>query len=72
MYYTYMIRCKDNYIYTGITTDLERRFEEHSKKTVKCAKYALNHDVDKIEAAWEPKEREVHRMNFFFFCLLRL
>lgn len=57
MYYTYMIRCKDNSIYTGITTDLDRRFEEHSKKTNKCAKYTLNHQAEKIECAWESENR---------------
>ena len=29
MYYIYMLRCKDNSIYTGITTDLQRRIEEN-------------------------------------------
>lgn len=29
MYYTYMLRCTDDSIYTGITTDLERRMDEH-------------------------------------------
>ena len=29
MYYTYVIRCEDNSLYTGITTDLERRMKEH-------------------------------------------
>ncbi|MBQ3573901.1 MAG: GIY-YIG nuclease family protein, partial [Clostridia bacterium] len=37
MYYVYMMRCSDNSLYTGITTDLERRFEEHKSK--KGAKY---------------------------------
>jgi putative endonuclease len=35
MYYTYMLRCKDNSIYTGITTDIERRMEEHRRKIKK-------------------------------------
>ena len=59
MYYTYMIRCKDNSIYTGITTDLNRRFEEHLNKTSKCAKYTLKHDVEKIECAWKSENREL-------------
>ena len=25
----YIIRCNDNSLYTGVTTDLERRFQEH-------------------------------------------
>ena len=30
MYYTYMLRCEDNSIYTGITTDIKRRFDKKS------------------------------------------
>ena len=29
MYQTYILRCTDHSLYTGITTDLERRMEEH-------------------------------------------
>ncbi|MBF8269332.1 MAG: putative endonuclease containing URI domain [Gammaproteobacteria bacterium] len=29
---TYMLRCADNSLYTGITTDLERRLHEHNYK----------------------------------------
>lgn len=57
MYYTYMLRCADNSIYTGITTDLERRLSEHKSKSVKCAKYTLKHSAIKFEAAWESQTR---------------
>ena len=57
MYYTYMLRCADNSIYTGITTDLERRLEEHKSKSQKCAKYTLNHSAIKFEASWKSKTR---------------
>ena len=57
MYYTYMIRCEDNSLYTGITTDLERRLSEHQSKSEKCAKYTLNHTAIKFEAAWESSTR---------------
>ena len=30
MYYIYLIKCKDKTLYTGITTDIQRRFKEHS------------------------------------------
>lgn len=30
MWYTYMLRCADNSLYTGITTDIERRIKEHN------------------------------------------
>ena len=29
MWYLYILRCSDDSLYTGITTDLERRLEEH-------------------------------------------
>ncbi len=29
MYFVYIIECGDKTFYTGITTDLERRFREH-------------------------------------------
>ena len=29
-WYTYIVRCKDNSLYTGITNDLERRISEHN------------------------------------------
>ncbi len=29
MYFLYLIQCEDNSIYTGITTNVERRFNEH-------------------------------------------
>ena len=57
MYYTYMLRCQDNSIYTGITTNIERRFEEHSSKNEKCAKYTRNHTAKRIECVWESENR---------------
>lgn len=29
MYYTYILRCTDNSLYTGMTKDLTRRMQEH-------------------------------------------
>lgn len=57
MYYTYMLRCKDNSIYTGMTSSLERRIKEHMSKDEKCAKYTNSHTVMKLEAAWESDTR---------------
>lgn len=33
MYFTYLILCRDNSIYTGITNNPERRFIEHKTKS---------------------------------------
>src|SRR6266702_2167372 len=38
MYYLYIIECVDKSLYTGITTDVERRVEEHNT-SVRGAKY---------------------------------
>ena len=57
MYYVYMLRCEDNSIYTGITTDVERRMEEHFKRNDKCAKYTLRHFAKKLESVWETENR---------------
>ena len=59
MYYTYMLRCKDNSIYTGITVDVRRRLEEHKEKGKKAAKYTLVHQVEKIEAVWESDNKSL-------------
>lgn len=32
MYFLYILECKDGSLYTGITTDVERRFLEHKNK----------------------------------------
>lgn len=29
MYFVYLLKCKDGSLYTGITTDVKRRFTEH-------------------------------------------
>ena len=29
MYYVYILECQDGTLYTGITTDVQRRFQEH-------------------------------------------
>lgn len=38
MYYIYILECSDNSLYTGITTDLERRISEHNTSDL-WAKY---------------------------------
>lgn len=57
MYYTYMLRCEDNSIYTGITNDLKRRFDEHLSRGKKCAKYTSTHYVKKVECVWQSENK---------------
>jgi len=38
-WYVYIIRCRNGTLYTGITTDVNRRFTEHQKGGPKAARY---------------------------------
>lgn len=57
MYYVYMLRCQNNSIYTGITTDVERRMKEHFSKDKKSAKYTKSHNPEKLECVWETENK---------------
>ncbi len=57
MYYTYMLRCDDNSIYTGITTDINRRMSEHFNKEKPAAKYTKIRTPIKLEASWSSENR---------------
>ncbi len=59
MYYVYMLRCYDNTLYTGITTNVERRFQEHLSQGKLSAKYTKVHKVKKIEAIWQCENRHL-------------
>ncbi|MGJ8696288.1 MAG: GIY-YIG nuclease family protein [Verrucomicrobiaceae bacterium] len=39
IWFLYMIKCGDGSLYTGIATDVERRFAEHEEGAPKGAKY---------------------------------
>ena len=57
MYYTYMLRCKDNSIYTGYTDYLEKRMLAHFSQNKQAAKYTKSHEPLKLEIAWQTKEK---------------
>ena len=38
-WFVYIIRCGDLSLYTGIATDVDRRFAEHESQGAKAAKY---------------------------------
>lgn len=54
-YFVYLIQCEDKSIYTGITTDLERRFKEHQNKI--GSSYTRAHKVKKILYSEKHKNR---------------
>jgi putative endonuclease len=46
MYFVYLLQCADGTIYTGITTDVARRFLEHKNK--KGGHYTATHGAKSI------------------------
>lgn len=58
-YYVYMLRCTDGSLYTGITTDVTRRFAEHLAGGAAGAKYTKNHTPQKIAAVWQVENRSM-------------
>ena len=38
-WYVYIVRCADNTLYTGITTDIRRRLDEHNGMNNRGAKF---------------------------------
>ena len=44
MWYLYMVRCSDSSLYTGIATDVARRFTEHAAQGKRAAKYLRGKD----------------------------
>jgi putative endonuclease len=55
MYYLYLLLCANKSIYTGITTDVTRRFIEH--QSGKAARYTRAHKVVKILYTEEHPDR---------------
>ena len=52
MWFVYILRCSDDSLYTGITTDVKRRVKEHNegKKGSKCSRSRLP-----VELVYEEK-----------------
>ena len=57
MYFVYMLRCADDSIYTGITTDPVRRFREHTGEAPNGAKFTHSHRPKSVEALWNCSDR---------------
>lgn len=56
-YYVYILRCAGGSLYTGITTDVTRRFAEHVGGGKKGAKYTKNHTPEEVAALWRVENR---------------
>lgn len=56
-WYFYVIRTVDDYLYAGITTDVERRFSEHTSG--RGAKFFLAHRAERVELSIEVGSRSL-------------
>ena len=54
-YFVYILKCNDKTLYTGITTDIERRLKEHQNKT--GSHYTTARGADKIIYTEEHPDR---------------
>jgi len=68
MYFVYILKCKDTSLYTGITTDVARRFIEHKNGTAshytraKKARRILYIEEQKDRSAALKREAEIKRL----------
>lgn len=51
--YTYIIRCQDNTLYTGITKDIPKRMAEHYYHKKQGAKYTKSRQAVEIMMIWK-------------------
>lgn len=67
MYFVYILECKDGSLYTGITTDVVRRFKEHKEgkgghyTRAKGAKIMLYSEKQKDRSSALKREAEIKR-----------
>ena len=52
LYFIYILECTNGSYYTGYTTDIERRYQEHLDGSAKC-KYTRSFPPKRIAACWE-------------------
>lgn len=57
-WYVYIVRCSDETYYTGITTNIDRRINEHNN-TSKGAKYTRTRTPVELEEFKEFKDRSL-------------
>jgi len=53
-YFIYILECSNGALYTGYTTDLDRRYEEHQQGSSRC-KYTRSFPPLRIVASWKIK-----------------
>jgi putative endonuclease len=57
-FWIYILNCENNSYYTGFTTDLVRRFQEHQLGTAKC-KYTRSFKPVNIAQCWQVADKNL-------------
>lgn len=57
MYYIYMLRCRDNSLYCGISPDIAKRMKVHFEGGAGSSKYVCSKGAVKLEVYWESKDK---------------
>lgn len=64
-WYVYFLRCADNSLYAGITTDLSRRLDEHNFSNKLGAKYTrVRRPVSLVFSEESPSRSEATRKEY--------
>jgi putative endonuclease len=58
-WFLYVIRTLDGNLYTGITTDVDRRFDEHCSQGSRSAKYLFAHPPEAIVFSTQVGDRSL-------------
>lgn len=58
IFWVYILECENNCFYTGYTTNLARRYQEHEMGTAKC-KYTRSFRPVRIAQAWPLESKSV-------------
>jgi putative endonuclease len=77
-YYVYILKCNDNLLYTGITNDLARRFDEHQlgrnkdsftyrRRPVELIWHEVFNDVEQA-IAFKKKKKKMEREEKIISC----
>ncbi len=70
-WYLYVVACSDESLYTGITTDVERRVEEHNQSN-EGARYTRSRRPVRLVASWScDSHSEAARLEYAFKALRR-
>ena len=56
-YYVYVLRCDDDTLYSGITTDVARRMGEHRSGSAAAARYTRRHGAAELVGLWSCEGR---------------